>query len=173
MKSDEASRILELDAENFIKNVWRMNEQSGKYELIRIDWTDLELPNGNEWHIDRFIKTIEGGGKVIGCFEEEGSLIAYASVNAGVFGKKERYVLLDQLFVSKPYRGSSIGSKLLELCKKEAIGFGAEKLYICAGSSENTIAFYKKNAAVFASEIDEELYREDPNDIQLEIRLKA
>ena len=49
--------------------------------------------------------------------------------------------------------------------------FGAEKIYLCAGSAENTIAFYKKLGCKDATEIDEVLLAEDPNDIQLELEL--
>lgn len=54
----------------------------------------------------------------------------------------------------------------------EEIGeYGAEKLFLCAGSAENTIAFYHKLGCVVAAEKNEKLYEEDPRDIQLEYSL--
>lgn len=47
----------------------------------------------------------------------------------------------------------------------------AEKIYICAGSSEDTIAFYFKLGCIEATEINKELYEIDRNDYQLEYRL--
>ncbi len=172
MTAKEAQRILEINATCYIENAWRMNPATGTYELQRIDWTDRELPNGNAWHIRRFRETIAGGGKAFGCFCENGSLIGYATVNADLFGRAEKYVLLDQLFISQPYRKNGIGRELVELCKNQAKEFSAEKLFICAGSSENTIAFYKRLGAVPVAERNEALFAEDPNDIQLEMEIE-
>lgn len=86
------------------------------------------------------------------------------------FGQ-QRYVLLDQLFVSQSYRGKGIGKKLFCLCAEQARTIGARKIYLCAGSAENTIAFYNKLGCVPAQEPDEALAAEDPNDIQLECEL--
>ncbi len=151
MTAAEAERILEIDATCYIENAWRLNSTTCTYELQKIDWTDRELPNGNDWHIRRFRETIAGGGKAFGCFRENGGLIGYATVNAELFGGHEKYVLLDQLFVSVPCRGRGIGRTLVELCKTQAKEFGAEKLFICAGSAENTIAFYNRLGAVPAN----------------------
>lgn len=167
---EEADRIAEIDATSFIKNAWRMNESSGEYELTEINWTDEELPNGFEWHLEHFNNTIQNGGKAFGCFENN-ILVGYATLDAKVFGKKKRYVLLDQLFVSNAYRNKGIGRRLVAMCMEHAGLFGAEKIYLCAGSSENTIAFYKMLGCVKAEEINQILFDEDPNDIQLELNI--
>ena len=167
---DEAERIAEIDAVYPIKNAWRMNRKTGEYELKEINWTDESLPNGFEWHLDRFIKTIQDGGKAFGCFDDD-TLVGYATIGSKVFGQKERYVLLDQLFVSSHYRNKGIGRRLVVLCAEQARLFGAEKIYVCAGSSEDTISFYKKLGSRAATEIDKELFEEDPNDIQLELAI--
>ena len=50
----------------------------------------------------------------------------------------------------------------------EAIKFGAIKFHICAGSSEEAIAFYRILGCVDAEKINEEFYEGDSCDIQLE-----
>lgn len=170
MNISEAERISEIDAACYIKRAWRMNRKTGEYELTEINWTDESLPNGFEWHLDHFKKTIQGGGKSIGCFDDD-TLVGYATIDSKVFGQKERYVLLDQLFVSNHYRNNGIGRKLVALCAEQAGLFGADKIYLCTGSSEDTIAFYKKLGCRAATEIDKELFKEDPNDIQLELAI--
>ena len=167
---NEADRIAEIDATHFIKNVWRINEATGEYGLVEINWTDTELPNGFDWHLNRFKETVKNGGTAFGCFEED-RLIGYGTVDKKLFGKQEKYVLLDQLFVSQNQRGKGIGKALFFLCAKQAKEYGAEKLFLCAGSSENTMAFYKRLGCVPATEKDEKLYEEDPRDIQLEFYL--
>lgn len=77
-------------------------------------------------------------------------------------------MLLDQLFVSRNYRGMGIGKVLLGQCAEQARRIGAEKVYLCVGSSENTIAFYNSLGCTAATAPDRRLIDEDPNDIQLE-----
>ena len=93
--------------------------------------------------------------------------VGYAVINSNVFGKLSKYVLLDQIFVSKTYRGKSIGNKLFSHTCNAARQFGADKLYICAGSSEDTIAFYLNLGCDDAREINSVIAAEDPNDWQL------
>lgn len=50
----------------------------------------------------------------------------------------------------------------------EAKKLGSVKFYICAGSSEQTIAFYRAIGCVEANEINTGLYEEDTRDMQLE-----
>lgn len=169
LETYEAERISEIDAFCYIKRAWRMNEK-GEYRLEEIDWTDMDLPNGFDWHLERLQETMAEGGKAFGCFDDE-LLVGYASMGSRVFGEKEKYVLLDQLFVSSGYRGLGIGRSLVNLCSEEALEMGGEKLYLCAGSSEDTIAFFQKLGCVYAMEIDRELFEEDPDDIQLELKL--
>lgn len=166
----EADRISEIDAWCYIKNAWRYDTVSKKYVLVEINWTDEELPNGYEWHLRRFIELVSAGGKAFGCLDK-GKLVGYGTVGSVVFGANQKYILLDQLFVSKDYRNMHIGRELLRMCANAAKNKGAEKLYLCAGSSEATIAFYKKIGCVPAEEIDKALMEEDPNDIQLELTI--
>lgn len=167
---EEAERIAEIDATHFIKNVWRFNEATGAYGLVEINWTDTELPNGFGWHLNRFKQTVKNGGTAFGCFKEN-TLIGYATVDKEIIGKQEKYILLDQLFVSQSQRDKGIGKTLFMLCAKQAKEYGADKLFLCAGSAENTIAFYHKLGCVAAAEKNEKLYEEDPRDIQLEYPL--
>ena len=89
-------------------------------------------------------------------------------INSDLFGSSKEYVLLDQLFVSKSYRGTGIGKELFNLSCELAKKYTAKKIYICAGSSEDTIAFYLKIGCIEATEINQELYEMDKNDYQLE-----
>lgn len=165
---EEAERIREIDAECYIYKAWR--EVNGKRELVVIDWTDKELPNGLSWHIEHFKASLITGGRAIGCFNDN-VLIGYLVMDANIFGKSSKYILLDQLFISKNYRNKGIGKKLFALASEVAKEFMAEKIYICAGSSEDTIAFYFKLGCIEATEINKELYEIDRNDYQLEYRL--
>lgn len=45
MLIEEAERIAEIDAANFVRNAWRRDD-SGEYRLVEINWTGQELPSG-------------------------------------------------------------------------------------------------------------------------------
>lgn len=168
----EAERIAEIDATHYIKNAWRSDPETGEYRLVEINWTDRELPNGFDWHLRHFRQTLERGGTAFGCFDGE-TLVGYATLEGHIFGQTQRYVLLDQLFVSNACRGKGIGKSLFAMCAARARSIGAEKIYLCAGSAENTIAFYRKLGCTAAVEPDRDLLAEDPRDIQLEYALKG
>lgn len=165
LRFDESHRVKEINAEQFIQRAWR--EVGGQRQLMDINWLEKELPNGIEWHIEHFEKCLERGGKAYGCFEED-HLIGYAVIDGECFGTTMQYTLLDQLFISLEYRGKGIGKRLFELCCQEAKHMGAHKLYICAGSAEETIAFYFAIGCKEAKEVNQALYESDPRDYQLE-----
>lgn len=169
MNAEEAESIALIDASCFIKNVWRRDSETGSYVLKRIDWTEPGLPNGYEWHLRRFQEALDNGGKAFGCYHGD-TLAGYATVHGQVFGQ-QKYVLLDQMFVSRDHRGTGIGKALFTLCAEQARRIGAEKLYLCAASSEDTVAFYHALGCVPAIEPDPKLTEEDPRDIPLEFPL--
>ncbi|MCH3972975.1 MAG: GNAT family N-acetyltransferase [Oscillospiraceae bacterium] len=168
MTASESERIKEIDAEWYIGNAWRTVE--GKRILVPVNWEEHELPNGLPWHMEHFENTIKGGGTAVGCFDD-GALVGYGMVNAEVFGESRRYVLLDQLFVSHEYRSRGIGKKLVEMLKDAAREHGADKIYVCAASAEDTVAFYRKAGFQDATEINNELFAADPNDLQMELAI--
>ncbi|HSQ87670.1 GNAT family N-acetyltransferase [Romboutsia sp.] len=159
---------MEINASQFIKRAWR--DVEGIRQLVDINCQEEELPNGTNWHIKRLEASIKNGGKAYGCFKE-GALIGFAVIDAKIFGTIDSYVLLDQMFISLEYRNKGIGKRLFELCCQEAKNKGANKIYICAGSAEETIAFYFAMGCKEAQEINQRLYKNDIRDYQLEYKL--
>ena len=168
LRLDEAARIREIDASQFVGRAWR--DVNGVKRLVEINYQDPDFPNGFENHLDAIRKTITSGGSALGAWQGE-RLIGFCTVNTEFYGFKYKYVLLDQIFISLPNRSKGIGKQLFIRAAADAVKFGAEKLYICAGSSEETIAFYKALGCVEAIEINAELYEGDTRDIQLEYSL--
>jgi len=165
LKLNECERIKEINASQFIGRAWR--EVNGIRKLIDINYQDPDFPNGYENHLAALKETIESGGSAIGAFDDR-KLIGFSSVNPEIFGIKSKYVLLDQIFISLEYRSKGIGKQLFMRSVTEAKKLGAAKFYICAGSSEETIAFYRAIGCVEANEINTDLYEGDTRDIQLE-----
>lgn len=164
----DSYRVNEINGAQFIAKAWRQID--GKRQLVDINWQEHQLPNGIDWHIHHLETAVKNGGAAYGCFEEN-TLIGFAVINAELFGTTAHYLLLDQLFISLEHRGKGIGRKLFGLCCQGAKKRGADKLYICAGSAEETIAFYFGIGCEEAQEVNQKLYELDTRDYQLEYTL--
>jgi len=171
LRREECERIKEMNPSQYIGKAWR--EVSAKLQLVEIDYKDTDWPNGYKYHYDHLKKTIIKGGFAIGAFSSEDQLIGFATVDHHFFGEKFRYVLLDQLFITLDHRGKGIGKTLFEKCAEAAKKWKADKIYICAGSAEETIAFYHTIGCKEAVEVNKELYDLDPKDLQLEYILEV
>lgn len=165
----ECAIIKEIDASQYIGKAWR--PVNGERVLVDIDYHDPDWPNGYETHLGNLKQTITGGGCAIGAFDPSDRCIGMVAVNRPFFGHQFHYVLLDQLFISREKRGFGIGKALLLEAAKASKSWGADKLYICAGSAEETIAFYKAIGCIEALEPQRELAESDPRDMQLEYDL--
>lgn len=166
---EECECIKEIDPSQYIGKAWR--EIEGKRQLVEINYQDEDWPNGYEYHISHLKETILNGGSAIGAFNLDNKLLGFATVNPQVFGEKYKYVLLDQLFITLDCRNKGIGKKLFMLSTDEARKWDVDKIYICAGSAEETIAFYFKLGCKEVEEINQDLYEIDRRDYQLEFSL--
>ena len=170
LAAHEAERIFEIDNTIPIKRVWR--KKDGVEQWIEVNWLqNRDFPDGNENHLAALKETFEGGGYVNGAFDGE-RLIGFCSVNRDIFGDKYKYILLDQMFVSDGYRRMGIGKKFFFMAIEQARQWGVDKLYICAGSSEDTLVFYRSLGCVDAKEINQQLFEQDENDVHLEYDLR-
>ena len=167
--ASECERIDEIDASDFIHRAWR--NVNGVMKWVEINAHENGYPNGYENHLAALRETFKNGGFAIGAFDGE-RLIGFCSVNREVFGKRFKYVLLDQTFISADYRRKGIGKKLFLMSAEEARQWGVENLYICAASSEATLLYYASLGCKDAQEINQELYESDTRDIQLEYDIK-
>lgn len=167
---DECDRISEIEPSQWIKKAWRRID--GQYQLIEINYMEEGWPDGFITYREALEKTLTSGGISFGAFNKKGKMVGYTTLNHDFFGRTAKYLLLDSIFVSRGYRGYGIGKQLINQVIDCAINWGADKLYTCAGSSEDTIAFYKSNGWTNASEVSSDLLEEDERDIQLEYDLK-
>lgn len=165
---EDCQCINEMNPSQYIGKAWR--KVNGKHQLVEINYHDLDWPNGYEYHYNNLRETIINEGSAIGAFDNN-RLLGFATINREFFGEKYNYVLLDQLFITLECRGKGIGKKLFMLSVDVAREWKADKIYICAGSAEETIAFYFAIGCKEAVEINKELYESDPRDYQLEFSL--
>jgi len=169
LEMEDCIRINEINPSQFIGKAWR--EIDGRCQLVDINYHESNWPNGYENHLLGLQKTIKKGGFAAGAFDSNGKLIGFASLNREIFGEKFKQVLLDQLFISLEHRNKGIGKSLFMVCSKTANEWNADKIYICAGSAEETIAFYFAIGCSEAKEVNKTLHEKDKRDIQLEYTL--
>lgn len=166
----DCEQLREIDPSQYIERAWR--EVDGKRQLIHIDYQDNDWPNGYEHHLTNLKETILNNGYAVGAFDERDRLVGFGTLNHEMFGQKYNYVLLDQLFISLEHRNKGIGKKLFSILADQASKWKADKIYICAGSAEETVAFYFAIGCKEAVEVNQKLYESDPRDFQLEYVLK-
>lgn len=169
LKLEECEYINQMNPSQYIGKAWR--EVDGKRKLVEINYQDSDWPDGYEYHFNNLRKTILDGGSAIGAFDSNNKLLGFSTINREFFGEKYNYVLLEQLFITLEHRDKGIGKKLFMFSANVAREWNADKIYICAGSAEETIAFYFAIGCKEAEEINKGLYENDPRDYQLEFSL--
>lgn len=169
LQREECHRIREIDASQFIHRAYR--EVEGRRTLVDIGYQDPSRPQGYEAHLAALDQTLSGSGAALGAFSEEGRLLGFVSLNRSFFGKTCNHVLLDQLFITASHRRKGLGKALFRKAADIARSWEADKLYICAGSAEETVNFYFALGCREAQEIHPLFYEEDPRDFQLEYDL--
>lgn len=97
-----------------------------------------------------------------------GEIIAFAAVEAGLFGCHKEYLELSYLHVSYECRRRGIGKALFQFCCARAKEMGAAKLYISAHPAEETQLFYLGLGCVLAAEVNRDILAREPLDLQLE-----
>jgi len=168
LRENECERIEEIDPTTYVKRAWR--EVNGVKQWIDLNWLDEDFPAGYDVHLEALQTTFKTGGFAIGAFDT-GRLVGFCSVNQEAFGNQFKYVLLDQIFISKDHKRQGIGKKLFHLAVEKAKRWHVDKLYICSSSSEDTLAFYSALNCEEAKEVNQKLYEADVNDVQLEFDL--
>ncbi|WP_105615807.1 GNAT family N-acetyltransferase [Vallitalea okinawensis] len=170
LSKEDCSRIQEIDTSQWIEKAWRRVDD--RLQLVTISYMEEGWPDGYEAYESALLETITSGGIAFGVFNTEDKLIGYASLNREFFGEMANYVQLDSIFISKQYRGMGIGKELITRCIGIAKTWGADKLYACAASTEDTIAFYRSMGWVDAIEINYDLLEKDERDLQLEYNVR-
>ena len=143
-------------------NGWELTKASELRE-----WSDEK----RIWITQYLCQQIERGGYVAGAFYDN-HMIGYAAVDGVLGGEYEKYANLTMLFVDEDWQRQGIGKELFRMICQCATGIKAEKLFISAIPSYDTIAFYFNIGCSDAKEkIDN--FVDTENDRYLEYTLKV
>lgn len=143
-----------------------------KKGLLEIMPCELNIEGWEEEELADFLQRLhdlhDRGGFIWGAFEGD-RLVGLVSLDSKRFGKNLDFLKLDMLYVSNSHRGKGIGCKLMEISKIKAREMGASKLYISATPFKNTVDFYLGLGAKLTTELNQQLFDLEPEDVHLEM----
>jgi ribosomal protein S18 acetylase RimI-like enzyme len=126
-------------------DVWELTDVS----LLR-EWSAEK----RIWMTEYMCQQLERGGTTIGAFCND-RLIGFCCVDGTISGNSAKYANLTMLFVDDNWKRNGVGKSLLQEARNHATKLGAEKIFISAIPSAETIAFYQSMGCVDATEIVE------------------
>ncbi len=124
--------------------------ENGAWVLVPRDqfheWSDKK----RRW-IPGYLKAqADRGGRVFGAYSDE-KLVGFVSHDASATFGGTRWVNLTMLFVDDSFKRRGVGKALFAEIVKNARDIGAEKVFISAVPSRETVAFYFAVGCVDAS----------------------
>ena len=162
----EIPYIWQIDRREVINNVYCL--RNGKLVLEPEHYDMRGWPPGEPEHYSpSFLDCFDHGGYFCGAFEGD-LLIGIVVLENHFIGREKDTLQMKFLHVSNSFRKQGLGKKLFLLAAEKARELGAKKMYVSATPSENTVNFYLRLGCVLATEIDQELFELEPEDIHLE-----
>ncbi len=148
-----------------------------KYICTKGVWEIVAANELREWNTEKRIRItnylqeqVAGGGSLIGAFFGD-TLVGFCCMGGSLQGSAAKYANLTMLFVDDRFWRKGIGQGLFQAICKCALEKGAEKLFISAIPSVETVAFYFSMGCTDAGEVIAG-YIDTENDRYLEYQLK-
>lgn len=163
---EEIEQVWTIDRSEVIDHIYYYDQGTLvlKPEHYNLDgWPPGETEATTPMLIDCFAR----GGWFYGLFDDE-RLIGAAILDSQWLGRERNRLQLKFLHVSKSYRKQGLGRRLFALAQAEARERGAQRLYISAAPSKNTVDFYQRLGCVLTREVEPDLFALEPKDIHLE-----
>lgn len=143
--------------------------QNGQWNLVAASDLREWKQQKRIWISGYLCQQLERGGSVVAAYTGD-TLVGFCCADGCLAGKTAKYANMTMLFVDDQWKRKGIGRKLFEnicFCAKQ---MGAEKLFISAVPSFDTIAFYFAMGCVDAGEVIPE-YVDTNEDRYLEFSL--
>jgi predicted N-acetyltransferase YhbS len=165
----EVPYVWQINRREVIENIYYVEDEK---LILKPEHYDMSgWPIGKPEHYTPILlDCFDHGGHFWGAFSGE-LLVGVVVLENRFIGSAKDTLQMKFLHVSNNYRKQGLGTKLFFLAAEKALELGAKKLYISATPSENTVDFYLNLGCVLATEVDEDLFRLEPEDIHLEFDL--
>ena len=154
--------VTEIDSNSIQQDIlssFHHNQVIRKKWLYDCEWKTVDCFITRQWDNEKrkwipqyWQEQIDRGGTVLTAYDKE-RIIGFVCLDGGIVEKAKKYANLTMLFVDDEYQGQGIGRQLFIEILKYAKKMAADKLYISAIPSIDTIAFYLKLGCKDAKEI--------------------
>ncbi len=131
--------LLSFNHHELITKMWVKNND--QWELTEVSEVHEWNKEKKMWVAEYIRSQIEQGGSVVAAFDGD-VLIGFCCVDGYLTGKTAKYANLTMLFVDDNRKRKGIGRKLFDKICENAARMGADKLFMSAVASFETIAFY-------------------------------
>lgn len=142
--------LLSFDNRQVITKKWVRGEDGwcleDTYELR--EWDDKK----RRWVPTYLREQVLRGGVCLGAYDGD-RLAGFITVDGIISGKNAKYANLTMFFIDSGWKRRGIGKKLFFAVSESAKEIGAEKLFISAIPSYETVSFYTNLGCVDAEEI--------------------
>ena len=166
----EIPYIWQIDRSEIIDSIYHLRD--GKLVLEHKHQDMHGWPSGDPDHYKPFLMDcFDRGGYFWGAFEGE-LLVGTVVLENRFIGRAKDTLQIKFLHVGRASRNLGLGKKLFMLAAEKAVELGAKKMYVSATPSVNTVNFYMRLGCILATEIDQELFELEPEDIHLEYGLE-
>jgi len=167
LERNEIKKLKEIDNSEEVYYNYRL--ENGILELFQYY---CQIPRFSEENLvgklNDLYNLYDRGGTIFGAFDDK-KLVGIVSLDNIFRGINKDKLQLALLHVDNGYRKRGIGKSLMDLAIKRAKVLGANKLYISGAPKKNTIDFYLNLGSRLTEEIEEDLYRKEPEDIHMEL----
>jgi predicted N-acetyltransferase YhbS len=169
LNREEIEKVRDITRNEVIEQIYYF--ESGQLVLMD-EFHDMKGWNPGELDgcIAHLYDIFDRNGTLFGAFEAN-KLIGISALESEFMGQDENQLQLYFHQVDSNFRHNGVGGKLFRNAVKKAIDLGAKSLYISATPSRNTIGFYLHMGCRLVSEVNQELFRLEPKDIQLKLIL--
>jgi len=164
LERDGIRKLNEIDRYEIVEEVYYFRD--GKLVLEKEYREIIGISDISEV-IEDYIEDYDGGGTFIGAFAGE-KLVGLSGIGGKLIGENKDIIQLTSLWVSNKYRKKGIGRQLISMLKEKARQSGAEKLYVSAVSSKNTVDFYRGAGFNLTTSV-KELFEDEPEDIHMDM----
>jgi GNAT superfamily N-acetyltransferase len=167
LPKEQISRVGEVDRSEHVTTGYVF--RNGELEAQLVDW---EVPRWSDdpssgfsvrSRVEGWRAVLDKGGILLGALDG-GSLAGFAVLLPEL---SEGVAQLAALYVSRGYRRRGLATRLVAEVERLARRAGAGKIYVSAVPSGSAVGFYLKSGFAPTSEVNEDLFALEPNDIHM------
>jgi N-acetylglutamate synthase-like GNAT family acetyltransferase len=166
LERDEIRRLNEIDRYEIIEELYYLRDEK---LVLKKEYSEIIGISGISEVIEDYIEDYDDDGTFIGTFDGE-KLVGLGGISGNLIGENKDMIQLSSLWVSNKYRKKGIGRQLISMLKEIAKQLGAEKLYVHAAPSKNTVDFYR-NAGFDLTTPVNELFEVDSDEIPMDMKI--